>query len=226
MNHRQEPQFDRFATVYEDVLKASLPSSQAEDPYFAEYKVHHLARRMPKPNRVLDFGCGIGKSLPLLRNQFGQAEIWGYDVSPDSLRLAHEVLPQARLTSQWAGLPVGQFDLILAANVFHHIPVAEQAAALRNCRSLLTPGSGRMFIFEHNPLNPVTRRVFERCPFDHDATMLPRARTLALAVAAGMRVVRTDFTLFFPRQLAWFRSLERWMGGIPLGAQYCVELAA
>ena len=130
MNHRQEPQFDRFATVYEDVLKASLPSSQAEDPYFAEYKVHHLARRMPKPNRVLDFGCGIGKSLPLLRNQFGQAEIWGYDVSPDSLRLAHEVLPQARLTSQWAGLPVGQFDLILAANVFHHIPSRPQHCAI------------------------------------------------------------------------------------------------
>lgn len=230
MNTTSEPEFDRFASVYNDVLKASLPPSQAEDPYFTAYKVQHMARRVAgwggqPPERVLDFGCGIGKSLPLLRQHFPHTEVWGYDVSPDSLRLAHNVLPQARLTSQWASLPPGQFDLILAANVFHHIPVSEQEGALKDCAQLLTPGRGRLFIFEHNPLNPVTRRVFERCPFDQDATMLTRERTLALAAAAGMQVVHFGFTLFFPRQLAWLRPLERWMGALPLGAQYCAELA-
>ncbi len=32
MNTTTEPEFDRFATVYNDVLKASLPLTQAEDP--------------------------------------------------------------------------------------------------------------------------------------------------------------------------------------------------
>jgi SAM-dependent methyltransferase len=226
MKRQPDPEFDRFAAGYEELLQASLPASQAEDPYYAEYKVRHVAARMPAPAQVLDFGCGVGKSLPLLRQRFPQAELWGYDVSPDSLRMAQGVAPEAHLTCDWQALPADGVDLILAANVFHHIPPAEQPAALEGCRHLLTPGVGRLFIFEHNPLNPVTRRVFERCPFDEDATMIPRARMLELSAAAGLRVVRSDFTLFFPKQLAGLRALERWMGWVPLGAQYCVELAA
>lgn len=226
MTRPPDPEFDRYAAGYEDLLNASLPASQAEDPYFAEYKVRYVAQRMASPAKVLDFGCGIGKSLPLLRRAFPQAELWGYDVSPDSLRIAHAVSPGALLTGDAASLPQGQFDLVLAANVFHHIPPDEQPLALERCRHLLRPGAGRLFIFEHNPLNPATRWVFERCPFDKNATMIPRNRLRALATAAGLRVERADFTLFFPRQLAWLRPLERWMGGIPLGAQYCVELAA
>lgn len=226
MKPQPDPEFDRFAAGYEELLQASLPASQAEDPYYAEYKVRHVATRMSAPTRVLDFGCGVGKSLPLLRQQFPRAELWGYDVSPDSLRMAQGVAPDAHLTCDWQALPAGGLELILAANVFHHIPPAEQPAALERCHRLLTPGLGRLFIFEHNPLNPVTRRVFERCPFDEHATMIPRARLLQLSAAAGLRVVRSDFTLFFPKQLSVLRPLERWLGWVPMGAQYCVELAA
>jgi ubiquinone/menaquinone biosynthesis C-methylase UbiE len=226
MNRQPDPEFDRFAANYEEMLQASLPASQAEDPYYAEYKVRHMAARMPTPSKVLDFGCGVGKSLPLLRQQFPHAELWGYDVSPDSLRLAQGAAPEARLTTDWQAMPANGLEMILAANVFHHIPPAEQPSTLQGCRKLLKPGVGRMFIFEHNPFNPVTRRVFERCPFDAHANMIPRSHMLELCTATGLRVVRSDFTLFFPKQLAALRPLERWLGWIPLGAQYCVELAA
>ena len=80
-----------------------------------------------------------------------------------------------------------------------------------------------MFIFEHNPLNPLTRYVFERCPFDVNAKMIPRRELIDLARNAGLKVAAMSFTLFFPKPLKFFRPIERWLGWLPLGAQYCVE---
>src|SRR5262249_50895625 len=109
------------------------------------------------------------------------------------------------------------------ANVFHHIPCADRIAVMARCKSLMRTG-GRLFLFEHNPLNPVTRRIFERCPFDQGATMLRRREALVLAEAVGLSVIRSEYTLFFPRQLRLLRPFERLLGWFPLGAQYCVEM--
>jgi len=218
------PEFDQHARQYEAQLRESMPAAFAEDRYFAEYKVMHMARRLGAavPARLLDFGCGIGRSLELLRARFPRTELWGYDVSGESIRVAKERLPEARLTSDLDTLPSG-FDVVFAANVFHHIPAAERRAALERCAALLAD-SGRIFIFEHNPVNPVTRWVFERCPFDDNAVMLPRRETLDLAASAGLRVAASEYTLFFPRPLAWLRFAEPMLSWLPLGAQYCVEM--
>jgi len=222
----QPPEFDRYARRYEEDLRSSMPAGFAEDRYFAEYKVLYVARRLADdaPRTFLDFGCGIGRSLSLVHEHLPAATLWGYDLSSESVALARERTPGARLTSDIDALPRGHFDVVFAANVFHHIPLAERAGAMATCRDLLREG-GRLFVFEHNPLNPLTRRVFERCPFDADAIMLPRAETVALARAAGLAVLRSPYTLFFPRPLSLLRPLEGLLAWIPLGAQYCVELS-
>ena len=220
------PEFDRYADRYESDLRASMPSALAEDRYFAEYKVLHVARRLRRamPRTFLDFGCGIGRSLALLREHFPATELWGYDVSSQSIELAREQAPDARLTSDLGSLPAASFDVVFAANVFHHIPPGERLAAMERCRMLLSE-RGRMFLFEHNPLNPVTRAVFERCPFDADATMLPRGEAVGLGQQANLEIARSTYTLFFPKQLSLLRPIESLMGWLPLGAQYCVELS-
>jgi hypothetical protein len=81
-----------------------------------------------------------------------------------------------------------------------------------------------MGIFEHNPLNPLTRYVFEHCVFDRDAEMIPRNKLIEEAAGAGLSVRNKEYTLFFPKPLAAFRPLERWLGWLPLGAQYYLEL--
>ena len=81
-----------------------------------------------------------------------------------------------------------------------------------------------MFLFEHNPFNPVTRHIFERCPFDADAEMLPMKEARTLADNAGLRINRCGYTLFFPRQLSFLRGLEPMLRGIPIGAQYYVQM--
>ena len=96
--------------------------------------------------------------------------------------------------------------------------------ALLKCKQLLRDG-GSIFLFEHNPFNPVTRLIFERCAFDEGAVMLRLREVKALAESVGLSVTRSDYTLFFPRQLSFLRPMERLLGWLPLGAQYCVEMA-
>lgn len=216
--------FDSFAGSYDRLLDEAIPAGLSENEYFARYKIDLIARLSGSAStrRVLDFGCGSGRSLVCLRRAFPEAKISGYDPSSRSLELAAKALPDATLTDDWASLEPGTFDCVLAANVLHHVPVAERVATLSRCASLLSP-AGALHVFEHNPRNPVTRRVFERCVFDRDAHMIDRSDMFSLGREAGLRVLSTRFTLFFPRQLALFRPLEGWLGKVPLGAQYFVQ---
>lgn len=216
-------EFDKFAKSYDTVLRESMPEGLAEDGYFARYKVDLMERHMRgrTVESVLDFGCGTGRSLGFIRAAFPAARLTGFDESPQSIAEAGRSA-DAELTSDWATVASQSFDCILIANVFHHIAEGERPAWLERCRRALSR-RGRLFWFEHNPLNPVTRRVFERCPFDTGASMIARRKALGLMKGAGLLAARTGYTLFFPRPLALLRPLEPMLRRIPLGAQYYIE---
>ncbi len=179
-------------------------------------------RETAKVRRLLDFGCGAGRSLQYLVAAFPTAAVHGFDPSKESLRHAARRAPGAVLADSWHNVAAERFDVVFAANVFHHIPRAELAQWLRQCGQVLAPG-GRLFVFEHNPSNPVTRWVFERCPFDVDAKMIPPRELTDTARSAGLSLARSRYTLFFPKPLKFLRPLERGLGWLPLGAQYCAE---
>jgi ubiquinone/menaquinone biosynthesis C-methylase UbiE len=217
-------EFDEFAQSYDQTLKAALPAGMDEDQYFARYKIDFLvaATRNRTVKSILDFGCGAGRSLEYLASAFPRASLSGYDPSSESIRLAAQRVATATLTTQWPDIEQQAFDVVFVANVFHHIPRNEISTWLERCRKILSP-QGKIFVFEHNPLNPVTRYVFERCPFDVDAKMIPRRELIDMGRGAGLKIASTRYTLFFPKPLKIFRPLERWMGWLPIGAQYCVE---
>jgi cyclopropane fatty-acyl-phospholipid synthase-like methyltransferase len=218
-------EFDRYAKTYDADLKEAMPRGMEENEYFARYKAEFVERAMTgeRVGTLLDFGCGAGRSLVHLAASFPQAQMSGYDPSVESARIAQEQFPAARVTSEWADVPPSAFDLVFAANVFHHIDTAAIPAWLRRCRDALAPG-GSLFVFEHNPLNPLTRYVFERCAFDKDAEMIPRGTLMRLANEAALDVVDAKYTLFFPKPLGMLRPLERFLHWLPLGAQYCLRL--
>ncbi len=219
-------EFDQYAAHYDHLLTKAIPESFNEDGYFAEYKIALIANRIQQsPSlKILDFGCGAGRSLPYLDKYFPTAELWGFDVSSSSLKVAHERVPRAKLFSDWPSIANTRFDVIVAANVFHHIPLDERQLALTKCSQILA-NNGQMFLFEHNPFNPLTRWVFERCAFDVDAEMLSLKTARNLANLAGFTSVQHAYTLFFPRPLAFLRGIEPLLKYIPLGAQYYVQMA-
>ena len=218
-------EFDTYAKRYDSVLAAAL-GAQGEVDRFAAYKIDEVGRQLAAtpPARVLDFGCGVGRSLPFLEQAFPSAQVWGYDPSADCAREAKKRAPRANVVAEWSEVTEGSFDCILAANVFHHVPPAHRGEELDRCRRLLAPG-GSLFVFEHNPFNPLTRLVFDRCPFDRDASMIRRGDLEALGLQAGLVVKRRAYTLFLPFRGRATALVHRALAWLPLGAQYYVRFA-
>ena len=221
-------EFDRFATNYREMHSANLGLSGEEPTYFAEYKVREVARCLgdAKARRILDFGCGIGGSIPFFQKYFSDSKLLGIDISKESLRQAELIYrPYAEFRHLTDGdFPVEQnsCDVAFAACVFHHIPPAEHATSLENIRNSMT-ANGEFFLFEHNPLNPLTLHAVNTCPFDADAILIRGSEMVRRVQAAGFKDVRLRYCTFFPKALSLFRALEPYLSWLPLGAQYYVR---
>ncbi len=221
-------EFDRFADEYTATHAGNIRLSGEDPAYFALYKIKETRRRWDaegrlEPSAVLDFGAGIGNSLPHLAELFPQAEVTGVDVSERSLQVAAHRFPGvARLLAyDGSAIPLegASFDLIFSACVFHHINHGEHAAIFAELHRLLKPG-GMMVVFEHNPANPATRYIVATCPFDENAVLLRAASLKTSQASAGFREIDVTYTGFFPGPLRALRPLERFMTALPLGAQY------
>jgi SAM-dependent methyltransferase len=213
--------FDHYAGHYDDVIASQTKFFDGDSNYFARYKIAIAKQLAGDARSVLDFGCGVGRSIPHLRDMFPKAEIAGCDLSRESLSVARRQYPGCRFATM-DELDTGwRFDLIVASNVFHHIPRAERQAAMDYCHSRLAPG-GRFVIFEHNPLNPVTQYLVKTCPFDTDAVLLGMGETVARMRQARFHVEEMRYCLFFPAPLAALRPFEPYLSWLPLGGQYFV----
>jgi SAM-dependent methyltransferase len=219
--------FDAFAQDYDAILQAQLQGFGEESTYFAEYKVRLTKERLlrtaaPEPQTILEYGCGTGRNLSFLKLYFPDAKIEGCDISAESLRVAAQRTPDATLYLLDKEVPQLQYDLVFVACVFHHIAPEARADALAQIHALMKPG-GELFIFEHNPYNPVTRHMVNTCPFDKDAVLLPPSELLYRIRHARLQLVEKNYALFFPAPLRVLRPLETYMGWLPLGGQYYVR---
>ena len=215
--------FDRFAGDYRQVLDRSIAMSGEDSSYFAEYKARYL-RRVLSPRfagKVLDFGCGIGLLSGFLKKHLPAIQLDGYDVSQDSIRQVDRALSSHGTFACDLSQLASDYRLIVIANVMHHIPPGERSGVVHELAARLT-GGGMLAIFEHNPVNPVTRWVVERCPFDDDAILLPAGEMLAYIAQAHLTPKRRDYIVFLPHFFAWMRPLESSLSWLPLGAQYAV----
>jgi SAM-dependent methyltransferase len=221
-------EFDKFAEEYLAAHARNIRISGEEPDYFARYKIDEISRRWrgmgrAEPATALDFGTGIGNSLPYLKAAFPGARLTGLDVSEKSLAVAAQRFPGAAELVRYDGgeppLPEASFDLIFSACVFHHIDADEHVTLLGRLKRLLKPG-GLMAIFEHNPVNPVTRYIVATCPFDDNAVLIPAPDFVRRQRQAGFSKVEAAYTGFFPGALKVLRPMERFMTALPIGAQY------
>lgn len=216
--------FDDYSGSYDELLQESTKLFAEDAEYFARYKVE-LATQQKNTlpiKRVLEYGCGTGRNIRYLQAAFPEAEVVGTDVSAESLRLARANNPMAEFKLESIDLAVGKFDFIFIACVFHHIPLAEREGVMKTLATRLAPG-GLIYIFEHNPFNPVTRKLVNSCPFDADAVLLKPEELQTLFRHAGIILNGVSYCLFVPPRLSWFIPVEKYLRWLPMGGQYWIR---
>jgi ubiquinone/menaquinone biosynthesis C-methylase UbiE len=222
-------EFDRFADEYDAAHRRNVQISGEAPEYFAEYKIRVFSRILRhlrfSGDQLLDFGSGIGNTIPHVQAYLPQMRLTCADVSQRSLDIARARFGGAEADLLITGkcIPAADctFDAAFSACVFHHIPHEEHVAWLSELRRVTRPG-GVLAIFEHNPLNFVTVGAVETCPFDVNARLILAKDLARRCQEAGWDRTVVRYHLFFPRPLAILRPLERRLEWLPLGAQYSV----
>jgi SAM-dependent methyltransferase len=223
---RMQAEFDLLADEYRVLHKENIAITGESPEYFSEYKIADLADllnrlRLPTTN-ILDFGSGIGNSLPYFRKYFPGSEISCADVSARSIEIAQSRFPgqenYVRIDKN-IPLPAASQDVVFSACVFHHIPHEEHLHWLNELRRITKPG-GVLAIYEHNPLNPLTVRAVNTCPLDVNARLIRGGTMRKSALTTGWEDAHVDYKLFFPAILAALRPIERHLEWLCLGAQY------
>ena len=62
----------------------------------------------------------------------------------------------------------------------------------------MTKQGGLFAVYEHNPINPMTRWAVWRCPFDHDAVLLRSGKVRELLRNQGFEIVKCRYLFFMP----------------------------
>ena len=227
----KKAEFDGFAAEYAAMHETSLGNYGDDTDYFADYKIADIARELDdrqvraKTSRALDFGAGCGNSIEPFRRRLSDVALTCLDVSEESLAIGRANHPDCARFVLYDGvhvpLPRGSFDLAFSACVFHHIAHEEHHAQLSELHRVLRD-DGLLFIFEHNPLNPLTLHVVNRCPFDANARLIRAAVMKKRVETAGFANAKIRYRLFVPPFLKSISGIERAMAWLPLGAQYYV----
>jgi hypothetical protein len=85
---------------------------------------------------------------------------------------------------------------------------------------------GRIYVFEHNPFNPLTQWVVRHSPIDENAVLLRPSEVRLGLGRAGASAVRTDYIMFTPPRLRFLRPIDKALAWLPLGGQYVVSAGA
>lgn len=232
----RKQEFDAHAQSYKEVLDQSIGLSGEDSAYFAEYKIRDLHEELTRAGmdtgaalKLMDFGCGVGMSMPHARRHLARAELLGVDVSQASLEQARSLYGELASflpleNNKWP-VQAASLDAAYAMCVFHHVDEEEHVKILSEIRGRLKPG-GLMMVYEHNPLNPLTVRVVNHCPFDENAKLIRASVMAQRCRGAGYKDVKVRFRVFLPGFLSAFRFAESLLSWLPLGGQYYVRCIA
>lgn len=179
---RDVGQFDRRAGGYETGRRGDVHRNIADRVVARALSVDE------RPRRILDVGCGTGYVLRRLAALLPDAEaLSGIDPAPNMIGVARSSTDDPRVhfdlgVAEHLPYADGAFDLVVSTTSFDHW--ADQAAGLRECARVLSPGGHLLltdlFSLLLLPTLLGSRRVKART----------RARASRLIRAAGFRECR------------------------------------
>lgn len=219
-------QFDAYADSYTDAVNRSIGFAGVRVDYVTQVKVNYLCDRLARhfgstdAVNLIDIGCGVGNSHRALRPAL--ASLTGTDVSVPCLERAAAANPDCTyLPYDGERLPWddASFDAAVTTCVMHHVPPARWPRFTAEMARVVRPG-GLVAVFEHNPVNPLTRRAVSTCPFDADAVLLGQRQMRALLRGAGLAQVHSRAILSIPSFGRLTRRLDLALGRLALGGQY------
>lgn len=170
--------------VYEYGRKTTTPNHIHEDDLH-----FRLTEAVPQGDykRILDFGCGVGKSTYPFKLKYPEAEVHGCDISAPCLKLAHLRATEAGLEIYYSqqnmeatDYPDNYFDLIHTTFIQHEFPLKALEKITREAFRILKPGGlyvnldfhsapggafGKLCYFGHSKRN---NEVFMRAFHDFD----------------------------------------------------------
>ena len=193
------------AHVYE--LGAKLVMMGEND----DYSFHRLFVETALPQRdyrrIVDLGCGFGKSTWPLKAAFPQAEVTGLDLAAPCLELALEraAARQLAITFRQAdacatGLDGGGFDLVTSTMLVHELPREALVSLLHEAARLLAPG-GVLAFLDFQPTGDGFRdlSLVEHSTRNNEPFMAPMMAMDLVQVAEAAGLHRARWTAFDER---------------------------
>lgn len=152
---------DTSALVYEE--GAQIVMLRDND----EYRFHTLFASTAMPagphQRIVDIGCGFGKSTRPLVDAFPGAEVIGIDLSAPNLKLAHNTAERLGKPIHFrqadgadTGLEDASVDVVTGTMVLHEMPMNHVEAVLTEAARILRPGGSIRFL-EFSPTGDAFR---------------------------------------------------------------------
>ncbi len=136
---------------YWEMERSEASRREQEDGFIRALELLYISS-IPVEN-ILDFGCGLGVTVGLLRQKLGLNAV-GVDVSAEFEQSGH--LHRCSLEEMQAKYPPGYFDAIYSIEVFEHLE--DPKGTIGQLGKLLKPGgkilintSTREFIAKHDP---------------------------------------------------------------------------
>jgi SAM-dependent methyltransferase len=225
-----EPEFDRYAQRYDELLRDPIRDRFAASGEFFftrkwELIGEYSSRRELDLRSVawLDVGCGQGDLLRIGAAHVARA--CGCDPSAGMLTECEGLDVRPQPDPGKLPFPSDSFDMVTAVCVYHHVPAHARVGLMSEMARVLRP-TGTACVIEHNPFNPATQAIVRRTPVDADARLLTAGMTRRIMRKAALKPVSTEYFLYFPegmyRKLKWIESA---LSGVALGGQYAVFAA-
>lgn len=142
--NRPEEMFESFANQDLNQLQVDGYVKKWDDPLITEFfnkSVQKLIEIIKNGNKVLDVGCGTGRYILALYNNFNELKMFGIDISNTILEkytkmnASSAILKRCDISSQ---LPFNEtFDVIYCITVLQYIPFFKVKCVFKNVYSML-----------------------------------------------------------------------------------------
>jgi ubiquinone/menaquinone biosynthesis C-methylase UbiE len=155
--------------IYERGARTTTPLLGGKHRDLHDRLVSFVGENGGAPRRLLDLGCGFGKSTAPFYGAFRDTEVVGVDIAAPLLRLAAREAARAQARNvqfkqrraEDTRLPDASFDLVTSTMLLHEMAPRAIAATFAECRRVLSPGGRMVHLDFHLVPDPFLRFIHE-----------------------------------------------------------------